>query len=216
MWWRFLTFCVLVTFVLFVVLSCILGRPVIYLFFHRCCEDDIENDQVIFENFENNYLREKLVGVHIVEENSDEAASDSEVEDVIEAIKTKLNVHDPKTRVELDILKENDNETSSELVLKVTELDNEITSVINETGKENTTFNDQLSDSQEIEGKLSKNNVLSELDSDEDSSPEVTTQSSVTRIKLSPIKLIESRKIINQSEIVLSDRKESNSFSTIK
>ncbi|KAJ8708835.1 hypothetical protein PYW08_010217 [Mythimna loreyi] len=61
MWLRFLTFCILVTLVLIAVLSAIYGRPVINVFFQRCCNDDIENDQTIFANLENNFLRERLV-----------------------------------------------------------------------------------------------------------------------------------------------------------
>uniref|UniRef100_A0A2H1W6F7 SFRICE_014002 n=1 Tax=Spodoptera frugiperda TaxID=7108 RepID=A0A2H1W6F7_SPOFR len=61
MWLRFLTFCVLVSLVLIAVLSTIYGRPVINIFFRRCCTDDIENDQTIFANLNDNFLRERLV-----------------------------------------------------------------------------------------------------------------------------------------------------------
>lgn len=61
MWLRFLTFCILVTLVLIAVLSAIYGRPVINVFFRRCCNEDIENDQTIFANLDNNFLRERLV-----------------------------------------------------------------------------------------------------------------------------------------------------------
>lgn len=47
--------------VLIAVLSTIYGRPVINVFFRRCCNDDIENDQTIFANLDNNFLRERLV-----------------------------------------------------------------------------------------------------------------------------------------------------------
>lgn len=92
MWWRFLVFCLLVTLTLFIVLSCIQGKPVIHLFFHRCCEENIENDQVIFENFGNNYLRERLVGAEIIEE-----VNGTSTEESVEMIES-LNVHDPRFR----------------------------------------------------------------------------------------------------------------------
>lgn len=51
------------------------------MFFHRCCSDDIENDQVIFENFGNNFLRERLIDdtTYVYEE-------------------IVLNTHDPRSR----------------------------------------------------------------------------------------------------------------------
>lgn len=61
MWLRFLTFCVLVSLVLVVVLSTIYGKPVINVFFRRCCNEDLENDQTIFANLNDNFLRERLV-----------------------------------------------------------------------------------------------------------------------------------------------------------
>ncbi|OWR50344.1 hypothetical protein KGM_206574 [Danaus plexippus plexippus] len=97
MWCRFFTFCVLVTIVLMVVLSCIYRRPVIHLFFHRCCADDIENDQVIFENFGNNFLRERLVGAEIVEVDN-ATLYDDEVDSSNKEFIT--NVHDPVQRLE--------------------------------------------------------------------------------------------------------------------
>lgn len=98
MWWRFITFCVLVTFVLFVVLSCIYGRPALHLFFHRCCEDDIENDQVIFENFGNNFLRERLVGNSDVGNDNSSFVSESEMNDLVEAMAEMINVHNLELR----------------------------------------------------------------------------------------------------------------------
>ncbi|XP_059044978.1 uncharacterized protein LOC131849972 [Achroia grisella] len=102
MWWRILTFCVLVTLVLFVVLSCIQDRPVVNLFFRRCCEDNIENDQLIFENFGGNFLKERLVGFDTVDNSS--MVSKEDIEEFIE----KLNVHNPgdRTRLELDTERE--------------------------------------------------------------------------------------------------------------
>ncbi|CAH2057859.1 unnamed protein product, partial [Iphiclides podalirius] len=97
MWWRFLAFCVLVTLVLFVVLSCVYGRPVVHLFFHRCCGEDIENDQVIYESFGNNFLRERLVGTDALEAETT-AFSFEEVERVIHGMRSLINVHDPTTR----------------------------------------------------------------------------------------------------------------------
>ncbi|XP_047539379.1 uncharacterized protein LOC125072742 [Vanessa atalanta] len=95
---RVLTFCVLVTIVLFVVLSCLYRRPVYHLFFHRCCGEDIENDQVIFENFGNNFLRERLIGAEIVEvDNSTLYGPDDDFAD-IEDVKLITNVHDPESR----------------------------------------------------------------------------------------------------------------------
>lgn len=102
MWWRFLTFCFLVCVVLFIVLSCIHGRPVIHLFFHRCCEEDIENDQVIYENFGNNFLRERLVGGDIVVLDNDSFVSSDEVNEVIAIMRKKVNVHDLKSRASED------------------------------------------------------------------------------------------------------------------
>lgn len=60
------------------------------MFLHRCCEEDIENDQVIFENFGNNFLRERLVGAEIMEE----VNGTSEDNDFSES----FNVHDPRFR----------------------------------------------------------------------------------------------------------------------
>ena len=80
MWLRFLTFCVLVSLVLVAVLSTIYGRPVINVFFRRCCNEDIENDQTIFANLDNNFLRERLV--------SDGIFSDDDYVEVKEVILT--------------------------------------------------------------------------------------------------------------------------------
>ncbi|KAG6451766.1 hypothetical protein O3G_MSEX007331 [Manduca sexta] len=98
MWWRYLTFCLLVTLILFIVISCIQGRPVLHLFFHRCCTEDIENDQVIFENLGDNFLRERLVGDESIFGGN---KSYKEVE-VVEIWKI-VNVHDPGTRNFTDI-----------------------------------------------------------------------------------------------------------------
>lgn len=92
MWWRFLVFCLLVTLTLFIVLSCIHGKPVLHLFFHRCCEDNIENDQVIFENLGNNFLRERLVAEIIEDLNGTSS------EEMLETISDIFNVHDPRFR----------------------------------------------------------------------------------------------------------------------
>ncbi|XP_039746263.1 uncharacterized protein LOC120624019 [Pararge aegeria] len=73
MWCRFLTFCV-------------------------CCGEDIENDQVIYENFGNNFLRERLIGAEIVESDNVTLYDAEEVESMLENIKDLLNVHDPKMR----------------------------------------------------------------------------------------------------------------------
>ncbi|CAH2098478.1 unnamed protein product [Euphydryas editha] len=99
MWCRVLTFCVLVTIILLVVLSCLYGRPVYHLFFHRCCSDDIENDQVIFENFGNNFPRERLIGADIMEVDNTTLYDPEEAQAVLEDIKSVFNVHDPGTRV---------------------------------------------------------------------------------------------------------------------
>ena len=97
MWCRFLTFCILVTLILFIVLSCIYKRPVLHLFFHRCCGDDIENDQVIFENFGNNFLRERLI------DNTTYVYEDF-----------MINTHDPKSREVLESI-ENYKDVYSEI-----------------------------------------------------------------------------------------------------
>lgn len=105
MWWRYITFCVLVTLILFIVLSCIQGRPVLHLFFQRCCEENIENDPVIFENFGNNFLRERLVGADILEVDNRTLFPAEEAEDVMEKLReVMMNVHDPRSRNESDIL----------------------------------------------------------------------------------------------------------------
>lgn len=104
MWWRFVTFCLLVTLVLFIVLSCIQGRPALHLFFHRCCEENIENDQVIFENFGNNFLRERLVGADILEVDNGTLFPSEEVEEVMEKLRKMINVHDPNSRNGSEIL----------------------------------------------------------------------------------------------------------------
>lgn len=98
MWWRFLAFCVLVTLVLVVVLTCVYGRPVVHLFFHRCCGEDIENDQVIFENFGDNFLRERLIGTDALNAEDTTAFPFEEVEKVIDGMRRLINVHDPTTR----------------------------------------------------------------------------------------------------------------------
>lgn len=99
MWWRVLTFCVLVTIVLVVVVSCLNGRPVYHLFFYRCCSEDIENDQVIFENFGNNFLRERLVGADIIEVDNSTLYDPEEADADFEDIKSVFNVHNPGTRI---------------------------------------------------------------------------------------------------------------------
>ncbi|XP_049881100.1 uncharacterized protein LOC126377408 [Pectinophora gossypiella] len=202
MWWRFLTFCVLVSLVLFVVLSCIHGRPVIHLFFHRCCEDDIENDQVIFENFGNNFLRERLVGADIVVDDNDSFVSEFEVEEVIKRMRDKLNVHDPKSRVDLEVLHtnntgDNDNRNSNVSSEKVKGLQTESDLEVTEDN-----FNDVSSESREVikEGKLSSNNdVLSELNSDE--SVEATTENNKAKTNL-PVKIIQLKNDFNKTDMI--------------
>lgn len=100
MWCRFITFCVLVCLVLFIVLSCLYGRPVFHLFFHRCCGDDIENDHVIFENFGNNFLKERLVGADIVE------VDEPDINDVIN---DDLDVSTVESETEMTTLRFNNN-----------------------------------------------------------------------------------------------------------
>lgn len=96
MWWRFFTFCVLVTFIIFVVVTAVYGKPVIHLFFHRCCGDDIENDQVIFENFGNNFLKERLVGGDIIEADNDTLFQENieRIDDISEV----LSINDPEVK----------------------------------------------------------------------------------------------------------------------
>lgn len=125
MWCRFLTFCVLVTLVLIVVLGCLYGRPAIHLFFRRCCSEDIENDQVIYENFGNNFLRERLVGGEIVEVDNVTMYDSEEVESVMENIKHILNVHDPKTRAvinDYESVKEDEGDIEN-ILIEMTERD---------------------------------------------------------------------------------------------
>lgn len=115
MWWRFLIFCVLVTIILFIVLSSIHGRPVTHFFFHRCCEENIENDKMIFEDFGNtNTLRERLVGDEILYPDNSSFVSEEDVKDVIKVMKDKLNVHDPKSRVNLTLIELIQDEVLSE------------------------------------------------------------------------------------------------------
>ncbi|KAG7296747.1 hypothetical protein JYU34_020680 [Plutella xylostella] len=99
MWWRILTFCVLVCLILFVVLSCIHGRPVVHLFFQRCCEETIENDNVLFENYGNNYLKERLIGIDlIIEDGNETLVREKELDEIIDHLREKMNVHDPSSR----------------------------------------------------------------------------------------------------------------------
>ncbi|XP_068623958.1 O-acyltransferase like protein-like [Battus philenor] len=117
MWWRFLAFCVLVSLVLFIVLSCVYGRPVVHLFFHRCCEENIENDQVIFENFGNNFLRERLVGA----EELGNGTFLENIEKAIDGIGQLMNVHNPSTRDLYDDLVEELNlDNTDEMVYEST------------------------------------------------------------------------------------------------
>lgn len=129
MWWRFLIFCVLVTIILFIVLSSIHGRPVTHFFFHRCCEENIENDKMIFEDFGNtNTLRERLIGEEILFLDNSSFVSEEDVKEVIKVMREKLNVHDPKSRVNItlieliqdEVLSENDEsgEYTTERILK--------------------------------------------------------------------------------------------------
>lgn len=105
MWWRFLIFCVLVTIILFLVLSSIHGRPVTHIFFHRCCEENIENDKMIFEDFGNtNALRERLVGKEILFIDNSSFVNEEDVKEVIKDMRDKLNVHDPKSRVNITLI----------------------------------------------------------------------------------------------------------------
>lgn len=90
MWLRFLTFCVLVSLILIAVLSTIYGRPVINIFFKRCCGNDIENDHGIFENFNENSLMERLVSDVII---YDDAGS-SEVSDNGTVVRYNLTISD--------------------------------------------------------------------------------------------------------------------------
>ncbi|KAL0810709.1 hypothetical protein ABMA28_010033 [Loxostege sticticalis] len=87
MWWRFLTF--------------------LTLFFKRCCDDGIENDQVVFESFSNNYLKERLIAVDIVFDNGTFVPEDVDIREVIEDLREKLNVHDPNHREKIDQFEEN-------------------------------------------------------------------------------------------------------------
>lgn len=115
MWWRFLIFCVLVTIILFIVLSSIHGRPVTHFFFQRCCEENIENDKMIFEDFGNtNTLRERLVGDEILYPDNSSFVSEEDVKEVIKVMKDKLNVHDPKSRINLTLIELLQDEVLSE------------------------------------------------------------------------------------------------------
>ncbi|GBP39406.1 hypothetical protein EVAR_95858_1 [Eumeta japonica] len=101
LWWRFLIFCVLVTITLFVVVGCIRGRPVVHVFFNRCCEDSIENDPKLFENFRNNFLMERLVSFEAIDGRSNNTVVSYEKGDVVklmDELRTKFNVHDPFQR----------------------------------------------------------------------------------------------------------------------
>ncbi|KAM3957223.1 uncharacterized protein ACR2FA_008783 [Aphomia sociella] len=134
MWWRILTFCVLVTLILFVVLSCIHGRPVVHLFFHRCCEDNIENDQVIFENFGNSFIKERLIGVDI-EVNNSSLFSEENVDELIASFRKKNNVHDPRSRDHLDYDEATDREMIGDIEVNVLKTD-EIGSNVDENTTE--------------------------------------------------------------------------------
>lgn len=127
MWWRFLIFCILVTIILFIVLSSIHGRPVTQSFFHRCCEENIENDKMIFEDFGNtNTLRERLIGEGILFLDNSSFVSEEDVQEVINVMRDKFNVHDPKSRVNstlIEVIQDevlNENEASGEFTTKRT------------------------------------------------------------------------------------------------
>ncbi|KAI8423499.1 hypothetical protein MSG28_012612 [Choristoneura fumiferana] len=146
MWWRFLTFCVLLLIILFIVLSCIQGRPVIGLFFHRCCEDEIENHQTIYENFGTNFfMRERLVAdfrndTDVIEANDDAV-------EMIAAMSDIFDVHDPKTRVNIqDYEIEEINDKNDTIV------DEENLSVIEDSTTETSEISDTVTtESSEIE-----------------------------------------------------------------
>ncbi|KPJ03926.1 hypothetical protein RR46_01878 [Papilio xuthus] len=94
MWWRFLAFCVLVSLVLFILISCIYGRPVVHLSLNRCCD----NDQIAFENFGDNVLSERYIkSDSLGMENSTIIALDN-IEKMIDNIRQLVNVHNPSTR----------------------------------------------------------------------------------------------------------------------
>lgn len=118
MWWRFLTFCILVCIILFVVMSCIHGRPVVHLLYHKCYQDDA-NGQVVFEHVDSNFLRERLVGVFNDDTNTTDVNSivneEEEIDEIMVVLRGKLNVHDPRSRKELleDISYDENVETES-------------------------------------------------------------------------------------------------------
>lgn len=53
----------------------------------------------MFENFGNNFLRERLVGADIIEVDNSTLYDPEEAEAVFEDIKSVFNVHDPGTRI---------------------------------------------------------------------------------------------------------------------
>lgn len=94
MWWRFIIFCFLVSFILFVVLNYLHDRPVVHFKFFKRDPDE----QIVFEKFKDNFLKERLVAFEFEADNGTFVPEDVDIEEVIEVMRAKLNVHDPDSR----------------------------------------------------------------------------------------------------------------------
>lgn len=219
MWWRFLIFCVLVTIIIFIVLSSIHGRPVTHFFFHRCCEENIENDKMIFEDFGNtNTLRERLVGEEILIPDNSSFVNEKDVKEIIKVMRDKLNVHDPKSRVNLTLIELmedevlSEDEISGEFVTERTfrnklDIKSERIKDVNSENTEEFTINEE---------KYSSKHVISELDSlfnkkikASDAIQKLDTlinesEDEDPRIRLSELKL--STKGVEESTVVTTDK----------
>lgn len=125
---RFVGFWVLVSLILLIVFSSIIGRPVLQLYFRRCCEEDIENDHVIFENLGNNFLRERLISspdmlqvdednyliADLVNKEPIENQNYNKRFEVKATSKPVVNVHDITSRYKDDALTQKENYESTD------------------------------------------------------------------------------------------------------
>lgn len=89
--------------------------------FHKCYKDE-QNGQVVFEHVSHNYLRERLVGLDFnMTDLSSFVNEDAEFDEIISGLKTNFNVHDPRSRNEIEDLAESSEEPESGSVEFTTE-----------------------------------------------------------------------------------------------
>lgn len=206
------------------VLSCTHGRPVIHLYFRRCCANDIENDQVIFENIEDNILRERLIAngslinetaegtVLVIEDNG---INDIETHVTNETVQKDYNERDDgvfnesKSQTEKLLLKVEDDIEVEEL-----EMIKRLREVIVENPKFGNTFSSNIVDRVNIaESLLTEDDLVnvningtensdidSEFSSENFRSEDVLNEDNVSEIFI--VKNSKHRKIISGTDVI--------------